>query len=132
MVASVTDSPRLGSVMSAISASAAGGAGATGAATSPLAATGTPSAESSHSSCPISIVSPGWATIRASTPADGDGMRRSALSDVTSTISSSSATASPGCLSHSTIVASVTDSPKLGSTTDTLSSGTLLLSVVGG
>ena len=80
---------------------------------------------------PISIVSPGWATMRASTP--GGGRRDAKVGLVGGDLDDLlvERDGSPGCLSHSTMVASVTDSPRLGRTTGTVSSGTLLLGVRG-
>ena len=49
-----------------------------------------------------------------STPAAGDGTSASTLSVETSTSGSSTATVSPTCLSHSSTVPSVTDSPMAG------------------
>ncbi len=74
-----------------------------------------PSAESiSPSACPTCTVSSGPTRISASTPAAGEGTSASTLSVDTSTIGSSTATVSPTCLSHSSTVPSVTDSPMAG------------------
>ena len=49
-----------------------------------------------------------------STPAAGAGTSMVTLSVSSSTSGSSTATASPGCLNHLPMVASVTDSPSVG------------------
>ena len=66
------------------------------------------------SSAPTATVSPSLAAISASTPAAGAGTSIVTLSVSSSTSGSSTATASPGCLNHLPIVASVTDSPSVG------------------
>ena len=66
------------------------------------------------SSAPTATVSPSLATISASTPAAGAGTSIVTLSVSSSTSGSSTATASPGFLNHLPMVASVTDSPRVG------------------
>src|SRR5439155_26416264 len=72
-------------------------------------------------------VSPSFTAISESTPAAGAGTSSVTLSVSNSTSGSSTATASPGCLNHLATVASVTDSPRLGTR---MSAMTLLLSRV--
>ncbi len=64
--------------------------------------------------CPTVTVSPAWARISSIVPEAGAGTSASTLSVEISTIVSSSATSSPGCLAHSRIVPSLTDSPMAG------------------
>ena len=66
------------------------------------------------STAPTATVSPSLAAISLSTPAAGAGTSIVTLSVSSSTSGSSTATASPGCLNHLPIVASVTDSPSVG------------------
>ncbi|MBV6488472.1 MAG: hypothetical protein GHHEDOFH_02440 [Pseudorhodoplanes sp.] len=66
------------------------------------------------SSAPTATVSPSWTAISARTPAAGAGTSIVTLSVSSSTSGSSTATASPGFLNHLPIVASVTDSPSVG------------------
>ena len=68
---------------------------------------------------PTSTVVPTSTTISATRPAAGDGTSVSILSVEMSTIGSSYATQSPGCLRHSTIVPSETETPIWGMTTST-------------
>ncbi len=63
---------------------------------------------------PTWTVSPAAASTSVSVPAAGAGTSASTLSVEISTIVSSSATSSPGCLAHSRIVPSETDSPIAG------------------
>jgi len=63
---------------------------------------------------PIATVSPSFAEISASVPAAGAGTSIVTLSVSSSTSGSSTETASPGCLNHLPMVASVTDSPSVG------------------
>ncbi len=70
---------------------------------------------------PTWTVSPAWARISSIVPAAGAGTSASTLSVEISTIVSSSATGSPGCLAHSRIVPSVTDSPIAGITMSSVS-----------
>src|SRR5262249_48708434 len=65
-------------------------------------------------SAPTATVSPSLAAISASTPAAGAGTSIVTLSVSSSTSGSSTATGSPGFLNHLPIVASVTDSPSVG------------------
>ena len=66
------------------------------------------------SSAPTATVSPSLAEISDKTPAAGAGTSSVTLSVSNSTTGSSTATASPGCLNHLPTVASVTDSPRVG------------------
>src|SRR5580700_9181812 len=63
---------------------------------------------------PTATVSPSFAAISLSTPAAGAGTSIVTLSVSSSTSGSSTATASPAFLNHLPIVASVTDSPSVG------------------
>ena len=66
------------------------------------------------SSAPTATVSPSLAAMSDSTPAAGAGTSIVTLSVSSSTSGSSTATASPGFLNHLPMVASVTDSPSVG------------------
>ena len=66
------------------------------------------------SNAPTATVSPSFAAISPSTPAAGAGTSIVTLSVSSSTSGSSTATASPGFLNHLPMVASVTDSPRVG------------------
>src|SRR5712691_3112646 len=66
------------------------------------------------SKAPTATVSPSLAAISPSTPAAGAGTSMVTLSVSSSTSGSSTATGSPGFLNHLPIVASVTDSPSVG------------------
>src|SRR5436853_1960295 len=66
------------------------------------------------SKAPTATVSPSLATISPSVPADGAGTSIVTLSVSSSTNGSSTATASPAFLNQRPIVASVTDSPSVG------------------
>src|SRR5437016_4148987 len=66
------------------------------------------------SNAPTATVSPSFAAISPSTPADGAGTSMVTLSVSSSTKGSSTATASPAFLNQRPIVASVTDSPSVG------------------
>src|SRR5579862_9312693 len=66
------------------------------------------------STAPTATVSPSLAAISPSTPAAGAGTSIVTLSVSSSTSGSSTATASPGFLNHLPMVASVTDSPSVG------------------
>src|SRR6476620_3838365 len=66
------------------------------------------------SSAPTATVSPSLAVISPSVPADGAGTSMVTLSVSSSTSGSSTATGSPGFLNHLPMVASVTDSPSVG------------------
>ncbi len=66
------------------------------------------------SRAPTATVSPSLAAISASTPAAGEGTSMVTLSVSSSTSGSSTATASPACLNHLPMVASVTNSPRVG------------------
>ena len=63
---------------------------------------------------PTATVSPSFAAISLSTPAAGAGTSIVTLSVSSSTSGSSTATASPAFLNHLPMVASVTDSPSVG------------------
>src|SRR3954451_8852326 len=100
---------------------AGAGAGAAAGAEAGLAAAGAaaglaPAAPSLiwPSSAPTATVSPSLAMISPSTPADGAGTSMVTLSVSSSTKGSSTATASPAFLNQRPIVASVTDSPSVG------------------
>jgi len=66
------------------------------------------------SSAPTATVSPSFAAISPSVPAAGAGTSIVTLSVSSSTSGSSTATGSPGFLNHLPMVASVTDSPSVG------------------
>src|SRR5262249_18520337 len=66
------------------------------------------------STAPGATMSPSLATISASTPAAGAGTSIVTLSVSSSTSGSSTATGSPACLNQRPMVASVTDSPSVG------------------
>ena len=66
------------------------------------------------SSAPTATVSPCLTAMSPSVPAAGAGTSSVTLSVSSSTSGSSAATASPGCLNHLPTVASVTDSPSVG------------------
>src|SRR4029079_5672842 len=66
------------------------------------------------SSAPTATVSPFFTATSDNTPAAGAGTSSVTLSVSSSTNGSSTATASPGCLNHFPTVASVTDSPRVG------------------
>ena len=104
----------------AVGAGAAGaGAGAAGAAALAGAAAGFAAAPAAPSvicpsSAPTATVSPSLALISPSTPADGAGTSIVTLSVSSSTRGSSTATVSPAFLNQRPMVASVTDSPSVG------------------
>src|SRR5882724_7566016 len=97
-------------------AAAAGGGAAGLAAGAGAAAAGLAPAPSviMPSSAPTATVSPSLAAISPSTPADGAGTSIVTLSVSSSTKGSSTATASPAFLNQRPMVASVTDSPSVG------------------
>ena len=66
------------------------------------------------SNAPTPTVSPSFAVMSARTPAAGDGTSTVTLSVSSSTSGSSTATVSPAFLNHLPMVASVTDSPRVG------------------
>src|SRR5215510_7387900 len=66
------------------------------------------------SRAPTATVEPSLAAMSDRTPAAGAGTSMVTLSVSSSTTGSSAATASPGCLNQRPIVASVTDSPRVG------------------
>src|SRR5256714_3956127 len=66
------------------------------------------------SNAPTATVSPSLAAISPSVPADGAGTSMVTLSVSSSTSGSSTATASPAFLNQRPMVASVTDSPRVG------------------
>ena len=92
---------------------AAGGAALAGAAAGFAAAPAAPSVIC-PSSAPTATVSPSLALISPSTPADGAGTSIVTLSVSSSTRGSSTATLSPAFLNQRPMVASVTDSPSVG------------------
>src|SRR4051794_33809792 len=97
----------------------AGGGGGAGAAEALAGAAGLAAAPAAPSlicpsSAPTATVSPSLATISPSVPADGAGTSMVTLSVSSSTKGSSTATASPAFLNQRPIVASVTDSPSVG------------------
>src|SRR6185436_15692224 len=101
----------------AAAAAAAAGGGAAGAAAFAGAAAGLAPAAPSlicPSSAPTATVSPSLAAISPSTPAEGAGTSMVTLSVSSSTSGSSTATASPAFLNQRPMVASVTDSPSVG------------------
>src|SRR5450755_4144031 len=103
----------------ATGAAAAGGGGAAGAAALAGAAAGLAAAPAAPSwicpsNAPTATVSPSLAVISPSVPADGAGTSMVTLSVSSSTKGSSTATASPAFLNQRPMVASVTDSPSVG------------------
>src|SRR4051795_7780290 len=97
----------------------AGGGGGAGAAEALAGAAGLAAAPAAPSlicpsSAPTATVSPSLATISPSVPADGAGTSMVTLSVSSSTNGSSTATASPAFLNQRPMVASVTDSPSVG------------------
>ena len=90
----------------AAAGAALGGAGA--------ALAGAPPSWICPSKAPGATISPSLARISASTPDAGAGTSTVTLSVSSSTTGSSAATASPGCLNQRPMVASVTDSPSVG------------------
>ena len=77
------------------------------------------------SSAPTATVSPSLAAMSPSTPAAGAGTSIVTLSVSSSTSGSSTATASPGFLNHLPMVASVTDSPSVGTRISAMASSSL-------
>src|SRR5437879_6856979 len=100
----------------ATGAAAAGGGAAEAVGLADAAAGLAPAAASliCPSKAPTATVWPSLATISPSVPADGAGTSIVTLSVSSSTNGSSTATASPAFLNHRPIVASVTDSPSVG------------------
>src|ERR1700722_9905421 len=101
----------------AVGAEAAGaGAGAAALAGAAAGFAAAPAAPSliCPSSAPTATVSPSLATMSPSVPADGAGTSIVTLSVSSSTNGSSTATLSPAFLNHRPMVASVTDSPSVG------------------
>ena len=94
----------------AVSSFAAGFSSAAGAGAAPL------PEPSSPRTAPTSTVSPSATIILAITPSAGAFTSSVTLSVSSSTIASSAFTASPSFLSHCATVASLTDSPKVGTT----------------
>src|SRR4051794_3043099 len=97
----------------------AGGGGGAGAAEALAGAAGLAAAPAAPSlicpsSAPTATVSPSLATMSPSVPADGAGTSMVTLSVSSSTRGSSTATASPAFLNQRPMVASVTDSPSVG------------------
>ena len=104
---------RAGRGAAARAAAAAAAAALAGAAAGLAAAPAAPSLIC-PSSAPTATVSPSLATISPSMPADGAGTSIVTLSVSSSTSGSSTATASPAFLNQRPMVASVTDSPSVG------------------
>ena len=114
MVASVTDSPNAGTIISTDAPEEAAAAGfAAGAAAVVLA----PAAAIVASRASTPTVWPSPATISPNVPAAGAGTSTVTLSVSNSHSISSCATVSPGFLNQVATVASVTDSPKVGTRT---------------
>src|SRR5450755_2448675 len=107
-----------GAFAAAAGAVAAGGAAAAaalaGAAAAGLAAAPAAPSLICPSRAPTATVSPSLAMMSPSTPADGAGTSMVTLSVSSSTKGSSTATASPAFLNQRPMVASVTDSPSVG------------------
>src|SRR5882724_113377 len=107
-----------GGALAAGTGAAAGGGGGGGAALTGAAAglAAAPAAPSliCPSSAPTATVSPSLAAISLSVPAEGAGTSMVTLSVSSSTRGSSTATASPAFLNQRPMVASVTDSPSVG------------------
>src|SRR5450756_2311866 len=108
-----------GAALAAAGATAATGGGAAGLAALAGAAAGLAAAPAAPSlicpsNAPTATVSPSLAVISPSTPADGAGTSMVTLSVSSSTRGSSTATASPAFLNQRPMVASVTDSPSVG------------------
>src|SRR6202012_3582708 len=97
----------------AAAAGGGGGAALAGAAGGFAAAAAAPSLIC-PSKAPTATVSPSFAAISPSVPADGAGTSMVTLSVSSSTNGSSTATASPAFLNQRPMVASVTDSPSVG------------------
>ena len=119
-VASDTDSPKVGTMTSTSSAASRGFTSSAPASTalgaSDFAGAASPS-EILASSASTPTVSPSAATMSARVPATGEGTSTVTLSVSSSQSISSTATLSPGFLNHVATVASVTDSPKVGTRT---------------
>src|SRR4051812_14802088 len=95
-------------------AAAGGAADATGLAGAAAGLAAAPPSVICPSSAPTATVSPSLAMISPSVPADGAGTSMVTLSVSSSTSGSSTATGSPAFLNQRPIVASVTDSPSVG------------------
>ena len=78
------------------------------------------------SSAPTSTVTPSLAMISDSVPATGEGTSKVTLSVSNSTMGSSCLTASPACFIQEAMVASLTDSPSVGTTISIAMVSTLL------
>src|SRR5690348_2866862 len=106
----------VGGAFAAGAGAAAGGGAAAGFAAAGAAAGLAAAAPSliMPSRAPTATVSPSLAAISPSTPADGAGTSIVTLSVSSSTSGSSTATASPAFLNQRPMVASVTDSPSVG------------------
>src|SRR6516225_5516921 len=102
-----------GGVLAAGAGGGDGGAAFSGAAAGLAAAPAAPSLIC-PSSAPTATVSPSFATISPSVPAEGAGTSIVTLSVSSSTRGSSTATGSPAFLNQRPMVASVTDSPSVG------------------
>src|SRR5689334_39700 len=77
------------------------------------------------SNAPTATVSPFFTAMSDRTPAAGAGTSSVTLSVSSSTSGSSTATASPACLNHFPTVASVTDSPRVGTRISAMTSSIL-------
>ena len=113
-VASVTDSPSVGTITSTLSDEGASAAAGAGFAAEAVASPAVPMV-ASRASTPT--VSPSGATISPIVPATGLGTSTVTLSVSSSHSISSTATASPGFLNQVATVASVTLSPRVGTRT---------------
>src|SRR6187551_130822 len=109
-----SDGGALGAAAGAAAAGGAAGAAALAGAAAGLAAGAPEPSLIWPSSAPTATVSPSLAMISPSTPAEGAGTSMVTLSVSSSTKGSSTATASPAFLNQRPMVASVTDSPSVG------------------
>src|SRR5271154_4271914 len=98
----------------AVTAAGGGGLAALAGAAAGLAAAPAAPSLICPSKAPTATVSPSLAVISPSTPAEGAGTSMVTLSVSSSTSGSSTATASPAFLNQRPMVASVTDSPSVG------------------
>ena len=115
-VASDTDSPKAGTMTSTAALLGAAAAGATAAG----ATAAVPPSVIIAKSASTPTVSPSFATISPKVPAAGAGTSTVTLSVSSSQSISSASTRSPGFLNHVATVASVTDSPSVGTRTSVL------------
>ena len=117
-VASVTDSPKVGTITS--TAEPPPDAGASAGASAGFSAGAAAPSEILASSALTPTVSPSPTTMSDRVPAAGLGTSTVTLSVSSSQSISSTATASPGFLNHVATVASVTDSPSVGTRTSVM------------